>query len=240
MNRTLLCLCLFLSLGPAGAGAAEPSPQPVVLLHGLARSASSMEKMAGELAAVGFRPCNISYPSTVHAVRVLAENFVYPQILACRGDAAEPLNFVTHSLGGIIVRHLAEQHPDLPIGRVVMLSPPNQGSEVVDKLGNFGLFQFINGPAGEELGTGPESLPNRLGAPRFELGIITGDRSINLLLSLLIPGSDDGKVAVERARLEGMQDFLVIHAPHPLIMKNRQAVAQTIRFLQQGYFAKEE
>lgn len=243
MIRLSAPLCLFLTLAAAGAFAVEveaPSPPPVVLLHGLARSAGSMEKMTAALKAAGFRTCNLSYPSTTHSVPELAENFVLPKILACRNSEAEPLNFVSHSLGGIIVRYLAEAHPELPIGRVVMLSPPNRGSEVVDKLGDFGLFRFINGPAGEELGTGPESLPNRLGPPTFELGVITGNRTINPLLSLLIPGADDGKVAVERAKLEGMRDFLVLPASHPLIMRDRQAIAQTIHFLQQGTFRKEE
>jgi len=212
----------------------------VILLHGLARSAASMAKTAGALDAAGFRACNLSYPSTSHPLSDLAENFVLPRILACRGYEPKPLNFVTHSMGGIVVRYLAASHPELPFGRVVMLSPPNRGSEVVDRLGDFGLFHWINGPAGLEMGTGPESLPNRLGPPPFELGIITGDRSINPLLSLLIPGPNDGKVAVARARLEGMRDFLVIHATHPLIMRNRRAIAQTIHFLYHGSFQQEE
>ncbi len=106
----------------------------------------------------------------------------------------------------------------------------------MDKLGDFGIFHWINGPAGHQMGTDPDSLPNRLGPPSFELGIITGDRSINPLLSLLIPGPNDGKVSVERAKLAGMRDFLVIHATHPLIMRNRQAITQTIHFLRHGAF----
>lgn len=237
IKRATLCLCFFLFL--TGAGRAAEPPPTVVLLHGLARSAGSLDKLSEALAEAGFRTCNLNYPSTDHRVVDLAENFVLPALLACR-ENDQPLNFVTHSMGGIIVRYLAAAHPELPLGRVVMLSPPNRGSEVVDKLGSFGLFQFINGPAGAELGTGPDSLPNRLGPPPFALGIITGDRTINPLLSLLIPGPDDGKVAVERARLAGMRDFLVVHASHPLIMNHRQAIAQTINFLQQGTFRKEE
>ena len=239
MRRPALLLALLLGLGQGSALATETAPRPtVILLHGLARSASSMAKMAGALEEAGFRPCNLSYPR--HPLADLAENFVLPQILACQGPEPGLLNFVSHSMGGIVVRYLSAAHPELPIGRVVMLSPPNQGSEVVDRLGSFGLFRWLNGPAGQELGTGPESLPNRLGPPPFELGIITGDRSLNPLLSLLIPGPNDGKVAVARARLEGMRDFLVLHATHPLIMRNRQAIAQTIHFLRHGSFRHEE
>jgi pimeloyl-ACP methyl ester carboxylesterase len=242
MKRLALLLPLLLTLAAAAADAAtdRPASRPtVVLLHGLARSRGSMEKMAAALDQAGFRTCNLSYPSTSYPVQELAE-LLLPAIAACRDGGTDEINFVTHSMGGIIVRFLAATHPELPIARVVMLSPPNRGSETVDKLGNFGLFKWFNGPAGQELGSGPESLPNRLGPAPFEAGIITGDRSINPLLSMLIPGEDDGKVAVSRAKLEGMRDFLVIHATHPLIMRNRRAIAQTINFLRRGSFEVEE
>jgi hypothetical protein len=117
-----------------------------------------------------------------------------------------------------------------------MLSPPSQGSEVVDRLGGWWLFQAMNGPAGAELGTGPDSLPNRLGRAQFSVGIIARTRSVNLFLSALIPGADDGKVAVDRARLDGMADFVVVPASHPFIMNNREAIRQTLTFLRTGSF----
>ena len=122
------------------------------------------------------------------------------------------------------------------LGRVVMLSPPNQGSEVVDALVDAPGFEWINGPAGVQLGTGDDDLPRSLGLANFELGIITGDRSINLINSSMIPDKDDGKVSVASARLEGMADFLVVHHTHPFIMKARDVIEQTIRFLQHGCF----
>ena len=117
-----------------------------------------------------------------------------------------------------------------------MLSPPNQGSEVVDKLSHLALYQWLNGPAGMELGTDKAALPVILGAADFELGVITGKYSINPILSQLIPGPDDGKVAVERAKLDGMADFLVVGSAHPFIMQNDQVIRQTLYFLQYGYF----
>jgi len=121
---------------------------------------------------------------------------------------------------------------------VVMLSPPNQGSEVVDKLGGWCLFKAINGPAGAQLGTAATQIPRSLGRARFELGVITGSRSINLILSTLIPGEDDGKVSIENAKLEGMSDFVVVPTSHPFIMKNRAASAQVLFFLEHGSFHK--
>ncbi|MFC4310288.1 esterase/lipase family protein [Steroidobacter flavus] len=208
----------------------------VVLLHGLARSSDSMAKMNRALGAAGYHVCNVSYPSREHPIEVLTRDFVLPAVRACLTNPTDEVHFVTHSLGGIVVRQLAKSAPELKFGRVVMLSPPNHGSEVVDKLGELALFKFINGPAGLELGTGQASVPQSLGAPPFQVGIITGDRTINLILSLLIPGPDDGKVSIESAKLTGMAGFCVVPASHPFIMKNRLAIEQTLAFLATGAF----
>lgn len=122
----------------------------VVLLHGLARTSDSMSKMNGALDAAGYHVCNISYPSRQHSIGILAKGFVLPAVRTCLRKPTDDIHFVTHSLGGIIVRQLARSAPDLKIGRVVMLSPPNHGSEVVDTLGGVALFKLINGPAGLE------------------------------------------------------------------------------------------
>ncbi len=224
---------------PLSTPAADPTARlPVVLLHGLSRRHHSLARMAGALARAGFSALNLSYPSTRFPLATLTEEMAWPAVRAFLDGAPEPVNFVTHSMGGIIVRQLAVDHPELAIGRVVMLAPPNRGSEVVDRLRHNLFFRLLNGPAGQELGTGPESVPNRLGPAPFELGIIAGDRSVNPLLSLLIPGPNDGKVAVARAGLPGMTDFLVVHATHPLIMRNRLVIAQTIHFLRHGLFSR--
>lgn len=231
-------LFALLAVWASGAVASSgPPPQTVVLLHGLTREAGSMDRMAAALEAAGYRVCNVAYPSREHAVEVLAADYVAPAVRSCSPDRSLPVHFVTHSLGGILVRQLAACDPGIRLGRVVMLSPPNRGSEVVDKLGGLGIFRRVNGPAGLQLGTGADALPRALGPATFEVGVITGNRSINLLLSLLIPGDDDGKVSVENARLAGMKDFLVVPAAHPFIMRNRQAIEQTLHFLDHGTFS---
>ena len=239
-RRVFAALIIAAALGVAGAAGADDTAaetaEPVVVLHGLARSAASMGRMVRSLEEAGFTVCNVAYPSRLHPITTLARDFVAPEISRCFTGVTAPVHFVTHSLGGIIVRELAASGAITNFGRVVMLSPPNQGSEVVDKLGHLWLFRAWNGPAGSELGTGSDSVPLRLGPASFNVGIITGTRTINPILSVLIPGSDDGKVAVERARLEGMMDFLVLPASHPFIMNNKEAIRQTIQFLKSGAF----
>lgn len=220
---------------------ATDARETVVLLHGLARTARSMSRLEQALTSAGYAVCNVSYPSRVFRVERLVADYIVPAVRACSAGSVAPVHFVTHSLGGILVRQLAATEASLRIGRVVMLAPPNGGSEVVDKLGSSPLlkqvFRWVNGPAGGQLGTGANDLPRALGAATFEVGVIAGRRSVNLWLSTLIVGDDDGKVSVENTRLAGMKDFLVLPVSHPFVMRNGEAIAQTIRFLADGRFA---
>ena len=210
--------------------------EQVILLHGLCRTSRSMVKMESALTEAGYKVRNVDYPSRSAPIEKLADDAIGKAVSDCKNDGATKIDFVTHSLGGILVRSYLARHTIPNLGRVVMLAPPNQGSEVVDKLGRLFLFKWINGPSGNELGTGKNSTPNKLGPANFPVGIIAGDRSINWINSLLIPGSDDGKVSVERTKLAGMTGHIVIHATHPFIMKNREAIRQTIQFLRTGNF----
>lgn len=234
----LLLAITACSVSPDTRDASSGRPT-VVLLHGLARDASSMDRMDLALREAGYRVCNVAYPSREHSIADLAAKFVAPSITRCLPDADQPVNFVTHSLGGIIVRELASTGAVRRFGRVVMLGPPNHGSEVVDALGDWYLFGAINGPAGGQLGTAAAAPPRQLGATTIEVGVIAGSDSINWINSLIIPGADDGKVSVQSAQLEGMRDFVVVAVSHPFLMKDDAVIAQTIRFLASGCFAHE-
>jgi len=210
----------------------------VVLLHGLGRSKSSMTKLENHLSIAGYEVLNLDYPSRAKTIEELARGIIPKAIESCRKRGARKIHFVTHSMGGILVRYYLGNHNIPELGRVVMISPPNGGSEIVDRFRDNFFFKWINGPAGQQLGTDKNSVPKKLGNADFDLGIITGDRSMNLLLSLIIPGADDGKVAVNNAKVAGMKDFIIIHASHPFIMKNNQTIEQTIAFLKNGGFQR--
>jgi hypothetical protein len=215
---------------------ATETRENVILLHGLCRSSSSMIFMERALSEAGYKILNVNYPSRSASVSKLGEDVVGTAVADCQRAGATAIHIVTHSLGRILVRSYLSQNPVSNLRRVVMLGPPNQGSEVVDTLGSLRMFRLINGPAGSELGTETNSTPIRLGAANFCVGIIAGDRSINWINSRMIPGSGDGKVSVERTKLEGMTDHVAIHATHPFLMRNKTSIRQTIHFLRSGRF----
>lgn len=206
----------------------------VILLHGLARTENSMQTMEKRLSSEGYQAVNIGYPSRNYDIETLAKKAIEPALNIC--EPSQEIHFVTHSLGGILVRQYLSTHKIPPLKYVVMLGPPNKGSEVVDKLHKVPGFHAINGDAGMQLGTGQFSVPNRLGPATFNLGIIAGNKSINWILSTLIPGSDDGKVSVENTKLEGMDDHLELSTTHTFMMKNEEVINQVVYYLEHGKF----
>lgn len=231
MKHVLSILIFLAMIGNSNAN------DGVILLHGLCRTTRSMKKMEQALDDAGFTVVNAGYPSRTADIETLAELAVGKVINGPALQSCGKIHFVTHSLGGILVRSYFKKHGCSRLGRVVMLGPPNRGSEVVDRLGSWSLFRKINGPAGLELGTGPQSTPNRLGPVNFELGVIAGDRSINWINSLMIVGDNDGKVSVERTKVASMKSHLTLHCAHPFLMKNRTVIAESVRFLQTGSFS---
>jgi len=246
-NRLGICCLALLGLAVAAplAEAIDHKPaaalqdQCVVLLHGLGRSAGSMDSMAKSLQAAGFSVINQGYASTEEDIAVLADQAVSAGIEGCRQTGASHIHFVTHSMGGILVRIWLARNPAPEPGRIVMLSPPNHGSEIIDTLGDQTWFQWLMGPASAFLGTGDNSTMQDSDSMPLDVGIITGNFSWDPWFSLLIEGEDDGKVSVESAKLEGMRDFLVVSRGHAFIMRAPEVKQQTLHFLRFGRFKRE-
>ena len=139
----------------------------VILIHGLARTHRTWLRMQKGLSKQGYQVINLAYPSRKYRIETLANKYIDQAITHCRNNKATRIHFVTHSMGGILVRYYLSQHHVETLGHVVMLSPPNKGSELVDKLSGLPGFNQLNGPAGYQLGTSPACLPNQLGRHRL-------------------------------------------------------------------------
>ena len=207
----------------------------VVIIHGLARTSGAMKPLVQPLQDAGYTVVNVDYPSRKKPVEELAPLAV-KELGVDQCGAVDRIHFVTHSLGGILVRYFLEKNTLPVLGNVVMMAPPNQGSEVVDNLKDVPGYRLFNGPAGMQLGTDEESIPSQLGPVGFPLGVIAGSDTFNPVLSQFLPNPDDGKVSVESTKVEGMADFLVLPHTHTFMMRSEQVIDQTIHFLAHGKF----
>jgi pimeloyl-ACP methyl ester carboxylesterase len=215
----------------ANAGGAPR--EVVVLVHGLLRTSRSLAHLGRHLEREGFAVANYAYRSTRSTIAEQAEELArrLPELVPAQ---APQVHFVTHSLGGIVVRQLLKNQRLDRLGRVVMLAPPNQGSELADALAGKKFFRWVLGPTLAELQTGDAGVPNDLGPVDFPCGVIAGD--FNFLGGLVFDGPNDGRVSVESAKVDGMADFLVVRHGHAFLMNSRDVKRQVTHFLRTGCF----
>jgi pimeloyl-ACP methyl ester carboxylesterase len=234
MNKIILLLIIIVLVAisyPLHAKV-ENQTECVILMHGLGDLKLSMLKLKAEIKSAGYATYNVGYPLG-KKVEEIAEDEFAEAIEACQNYAK--IHLVTHSMGGLIARYYLTQN-QLPSGsRIVMLSPPNQGSQVADYFEDSRLYQLFYGAAGQDVSTDSDLL-GKLEPLNYEVGIIAGDRSFNPFFSDLLPGADDGKVAVQSTKLAEMTDFMTISATHLMIKYHPEVAEQTIYFLQHGKF----
>ncbi len=207
----------------------------VVLLHALGRTGYSMKRVERFLVQQGYNVVNVTYPSFWVPVERLADEHLHRALARRVPRNAGRVHFVTHSMGGILLRQFLASHHIENLGRVVMLGPPNQGSEKADWFKSPTFLRRLTGPNLSRLGTGPDDLPQKLGPANFEVGIIAGDRPLFAwLLGRKIPS--DGIVSVESTKLAGMEDFTIVHCSHSFMPNKRETLEQVGGFIQTGQF----
>ena len=231
----LLTACLLALPSPAYSAAIQ---ECVIVLHGLGRTAFSMSLIEEALDGEGYLVWNEGYPSRSENIEELSGTTIEEGLGFCDRHKARTVHFVTHSLGGILVRQYLQQNTISNLGKVVMLSPPNHGSEIVDLLKDYTIYRFIMGPAAQQLGTDKNSLIEQLRPVKGEIGIITGVSSSDPWFSPVIPGDDDGKVSVESAKLDEMSDFITVDNGHTFIMRDETVIRQILHFLRDGTFGR--
>jgi len=209
----------------------------VVLLHGISRTARSFRKMQVAIERAGYATLNLDYESRRKGLDALAED-IHPAIELFADGVTGSVHFVCHSMGGLLARVYLAKHRPQRLGRVVMLGTPNGGSEIADSLKNLAAYRAFFGPAGQQLVTRRDAALNAmLPAIDYPVGIIAGDRSIYPMGAALLPRPHDGRVSVANTRIDGMTDHMIISTTHPWLVRNDQAIEQTLAFLKDGKFS---
>jgi pimeloyl-ACP methyl ester carboxylesterase len=221
----------------------------VLVLHGLGRSRSSMDKLCEYLRKQGdYTVANVSYASTqgdidthARALGRIIENL----------DGVERVSFVAHSMGNIVIRrYLAQRQEEASIaepeksqaqlGRFVMLAPPNHGSTVAAALGDNPVFGAVVGLGAQQLGRDWKQLEKKLATPDFQFGIIAGGKKDGGGINPMLSGENDGTITRQTTRLAGAYDFAAVGSMHSFIINDAKALEYTLRFLQKGHFISPE
>lgn len=237
MHKFKLACFLTCLLGWPLAGSAAATADCVILLHGLGRSELSMKAVEWRLKKEGYRVVNQGYPSLEHPIEKLAVIALSEGLDNCQESPYEQVHFVTHSLGGILLRQFLSANDIENLGRTVMLGPPNQGSQLADYIQTIGIAGKVQPMASRQLGTDDNSVPRKLSAVDFEVGVIAGNRNLRPFTSHSIEGPSDGTVTVEETKVAGMSDFLELPATHTLMMWQKAVLNQIVHFLAHGKFS---
>ncbi len=198
--------------------------EKVLMLHGMGRTRFSMFRAARRLEALGWKTRLVGYPSLTRPIERLAEH-VAGQI---EGETGR-LHFVTHSLGGLVLRRLLHDRRPADLGRAVMLAPPNRGSRLARRFSGFGRVV----PAMRQLALPETELERLLGPIDFELLVVAGTRAVGPLRWLARTASD-GVVAVDETFAGGHQDPFVVARGHTFIMDSPEVLEKVDRFLRTG------
>ena len=237
LGRCLLMLMLF---QPFPGVVAQEETECVVLLHGLFRSSTAMKPLEWYLEYQGYAVVNQNYDSVSAPIEQLARASVKQALASCHDQGIGRVHFVTHSLGGVLVRQYAAEETLPDTTRVVMLGPPNRGSQVAQYYAARDTFGEFRPQAIDQLGTGEQSLPQKLGPVSFQLGVIAG----NIRSTTLLPGfpdePSDGTVSVAETVVPGMLDFLQMPVLHTFMIWNPMVWDQAVHFLREGAFHRAE
>ena len=211
----------------------------VILLHGMGRTGISMRAIAAALRASGIPTLSPWYGLRRSMPEIVA--YLHPRITAFAAAHPGPLHIVTHSLGGLVARAYITAYRPPALGRVVMLAPPNAGSALADFVFDLGLDNLIFGPVGPHLRTTrPEEHETQLGCIDFDLGIIAGDRRLDPIIApFFFTTANDGKVAVEATRIDGMADHIVLPVQHTFMVQDAAVIAQIRAYLATGAFIRD-
>ncbi|MGH1404013.1 MAG: esterase/lipase family protein [Alphaproteobacteria bacterium] len=236
----IICGVFFLFTPSTPSLADDGDKELVILLHGIGHSEWNMAGIEFALQKAGYETLNVGYPSLKKSLDELSTFLEKAMKTAGVWEGSyRKVHFATHSMGGLVVRTYLNKHKDgiqvKNLGRVVMLAPPNGGSEVADLLKKFPPYQWVFGPAGQELTT--EQQTKMKADVYYDLGIIAGNKEWPYIIAAhIIPDDSDGRVALKKTELQGMKDHVTLSATHSFISWKPSVHKQIIHFLKHGEF----
>ncbi|MGZ0164632.1 MAG: esterase/lipase family protein [Planctomycetales bacterium] len=210
--------------------------EAVVLLHGIFRSSKAMSRVQDRLEKDGYLVVPFDYPST--RVDIAASAKMLGQVVESL-EGVEKISFVTHSLGGLVVRSWLGQGGDERARCLVMMGTPNKGAEVADILRNWHLYRLILGPAGQQLVADQSGDIAKLPIPEIPFSVIAGGKGTTDGYNPLIPGDDDGLVAASSAYLGGAEDSMTLPVLHSFLPFNAAVIDAVSLYLKTGAFRED-
>lgn len=181
----------------------------------------------------GYACVSPSYRSRQRSIARIVDDLV-PTIASAAGGAR--LVAVTHSLGGVVLRHVATH---IEIDRAVLIAPPNRGSQLAARVSQYRLGRWHLGRAGLELATALEAP-----VPSFPVGIVAGTRALNWsptswytrAFGLFADEPSDGTVALAETTLERPTPVALVNAGHDALLRHPETRRLVERFLAHGSF----
>jgi pimeloyl-ACP methyl ester carboxylesterase len=228
----------------------SPSAPLVFLVHGFLRTGASMVPMAAGLKRYGYQPSVVTQMNLHRGIPDLADS-LYDHVALFRDKLEErtgerpDAHFVTHSMGGVVVRSMLSRHEVDGPNRCVLLAPPNKGSRLAQHMRGrlgfpWGSFDPLAKLLPGELGQCEDS-----GAPDAVIGIIVGTGSggvgppwgaLSDGFKIAADGEHDGTVAADETHLDSAVDTVRVPYAHSLMMLRRHVIQLTASFLREGRF----
>ena len=205
--------------------------EAVVLIHGIWMTGADMLLLGKRMTDCGYSSHVFHYQSVNKSPSLNAEKL--EQFVA---KLKEPkVNFVAHSLGGVVLLNYLNHAQQQKKGRVVLLGAPINGSISVKKATKMPL---LKGFFGESINHGLlEKSPKWTGDR--EIGMIAGTKSLGLgMLAGELKGINDGEVLLSETKYEGLSAHIALNVSHSELLFSSEVSNNVCSFLKTGEFGQ--
>lgn len=211
---------------------ASEKADTIVLLHGLWVPGAELFVLAARLRRRGFNTHIFNYRSIRHTPQENARRL--HAYLAALDIGAGALHLVAHSLGGIVLCHLFDQHPDEKVKRVMMLGTPLNGSHIAHAYNKTEISRKMLGKAIHEglLGDRP-----KWKGP--DLGMIAGSRGVGLSMITLggLEKPNDGTVSLKETQSDEVDQHMTMEVSHFGMLFSKKVTDSIASYLHTGVFS---